>query len=248
MSIYEDEKYWEGRGFSDKYYKQAEHYRDFCKPNTVLDFGCGQGHFVHAFRSLGIPTTGYDISKWAIDHPYGRAEGHISNHLKFRRYTLVLCYDVLEHIPEDELDKYITKLVGMSAKWIILSVCMAGDPNFYQDETHLTQRPRAWWIFKFQQHGLKFIDTPGHFMFADQILIFKKEKPQKKDINITEVIKGCEKCSLGKLEGTEMREGKRYISCGRLGEIVPGTAKTCIYNETNPNKMELRRYAQRIDQ
>jgi 2-polyprenyl-3-methyl-5-hydroxy-6-metoxy-1,4-benzoquinol methylase len=183
-----DENYWKDKKFSDKYYWQSLIYLDHFEKNmpelgrsrlrslmTVFDYGCGPGYFVHAFRYFGANASGYDLSKWAIVHPYGLAKGHLSNKM-VKTADLVICYDVLEHVPEDEIAKVIDELVSITGRFLLLSICMSGDPNFDRDITHRMKRTKVWWAHLFTDRGLIQQEVPEHFMFRDQLLIFRRDR------------------------------------------------------------------------
>src|ERR1700730_13911764 len=78
----------------------------FSPTRSVLDAGCGTGHFLRAFREAGInDLTGVDgdyvprdqlVIEPSLFHPLDLAVGF---DLK-RRYDLVLSLEVAEHLPE----------------------------------------------------------------------------------------------------------------------------------------------------
>lgn len=181
-----NEDYWKGRKFEDKYYMQALIYLSHVEKKTgetptVFDYGCGQGYFVHAFRYFGAAVVGYDVSRWALEHPYGMAKDLTSDNIDKKRDDMVLCYDVLEHVPIERLDGIIGDLVSRTGKYLILSICMAGDPNFDLDKTHVTKRTKEWWAHQFVRRGLVREDIPEHFMFRDQLLIFRRDDNERRE-------------------------------------------------------------------
>jgi 2-polyprenyl-3-methyl-5-hydroxy-6-metoxy-1,4-benzoquinol methylase len=85
------------------------------KPYTILDFGCGDGNI--SFRLADIPNSkivGLDISKDKILMANEGAEeknisnvefmvcsdSDIDNKLKDRKFNIILCADVIEHLPK----------------------------------------------------------------------------------------------------------------------------------------------------
>ena len=64
----------------------------------------------------------------------------------------VICTDVLEHVPENELDAVIGDLVRLAQLWCFVSVCCrAARPNKNLPDgrnAHVTIRPQAWWADK----------------------------------------------------------------------------------------------------
>lgn len=74
---------------------------------SLLDYGCGGGHFVAAARSLGLDAVGIDIDE--EDARFGRARSlpiaigdtaRLAAAFGERRFNLVLMMHVLEHLPD----------------------------------------------------------------------------------------------------------------------------------------------------
>lgn len=108
--------------------RMAQQLREL-KPATVLDAGCGEGYVYRGLRARGVSAAweGVDSSagairyaaernpeaRWGVgdlrrlNHPDGSAE-------------LVLCSQVLEHIPRPETVR--DELARVSARWLLLSV------------------------------------------------------------------------------------------------------------------------------
>lgn len=70
----------------------------------VLDVGCGVGHFLSALSRLGVPATGFDISREAVDEasqvPAAKVLEHDANEpwpFTGRTYAAVTFFDVIEH-------------------------------------------------------------------------------------------------------------------------------------------------------
>jgi hypothetical protein len=110
---------------------------------TLLDFGCGRGdayrspHKIH--HQWGIPrqfVTLYDPAFYRMDTiPTGS-------------FDIVVCSDVLEHIPEDEVDEFIARLFSHAKKAVWASVCCRPAKKFFPDtevNLHVTQKPYDWW-------------------------------------------------------------------------------------------------------
>lgn len=108
----------------------------------ILDYGCGEGvqytrERFHEAWGVDRPAL-YDpgVARWA-DKPVDIFDG-------------VICTDVLEHVPEDELDGVIDDLIRMSSMWVFASVCCRPAKRKFLDGTnvHVTIRPLNWWAGK----------------------------------------------------------------------------------------------------
>lgn len=109
---------------------------------TLLDYGCGEGkqyeiECYHVFWNV-MPTL-YDpaVARFS-QRPSAQFDG-------------VICTDVLEHVPEAELDAVIDDLVGYARLWCFISVCCRPANRKYLPDgrnIHVTLKPPAWWRHK----------------------------------------------------------------------------------------------------
>lgn len=117
------------------------------RAKTLLDYGAGAGdawkqpHRLH--RELALRWFDVTLFDPAFpehdDEPLGLFDG-------------VLCSDVLEHIPEDDVDETIAKLFSHARKFVWASVCCRPAKKFFPDgETnlHVTLQPMEWWQDRF---------------------------------------------------------------------------------------------------
>lgn len=178
-----DRNYFIGRTLEDKNFKMSLQWIDFFEPKKVLDVGCGVGNFVRAFREYGIETFGIDLSKYAIEEASSEVKKYLKvenctmlgHHRNFYKdFDLVMSIDLMEHLNLKEIDLTIDGLVSVTNKYLLLSICMFGDPNFELDETHITKRTREWWVYQFEKRGVREIEVPEEFLFRNQLLIFEK--------------------------------------------------------------------------
>lgn len=109
------------------------------KLKTILDYGCGKAKFHPAH--------------WNADK-YDPAVPEYSEKPN-NRYDLVICTDVLEHIPQNHLDEVIEDIFNYSDQWVFISVCCRKAkeilPNGYN--AHATIESTKWWTNKFSKYS-----------------------------------------------------------------------------------------------
>jgi hypothetical protein len=113
---------------------------------TVLDYGCGKGrqYATSRWRKMRreIKLAKYDpaVPEFATPHS-GPVHG-------------IICTDVLEHVPEEELDGLLSQLAGKAEKWMFFSICCRPSNRFLPDGTncHVTVKPEKWWLELLKQY------------------------------------------------------------------------------------------------
>ncbi len=100
--------------------------------DTLLDYGCGKGK---QWKKTDRNVTLYDpaVAKHSKP-PVGFFDG-------------VICTDVLEHIPEDEVADFIDMLFGFATRFVFLTIHTGKANKTLPDgrNCHLTIRPPEWW-------------------------------------------------------------------------------------------------------
>src|SRR5215218_3957596 len=121
-------------------------------PATALDAGCALGFLVEGLRARGVDAYGVDFSEYAIENAHADVRPYLSVALLTdplpRRYDLITCIEVLEHLSPEDADKAIENLCKHSDDVLISST-----PFEYKDVTHLNVRPPAYWAQRFAHHG-----------------------------------------------------------------------------------------------
>lgn len=127
-----------------------------CK--TMLDFGCGRGdayrspHKLH--HQLGLPRPAVTLYDPAF---------RPSSALPTGTFDLVICSDVLEHIPEAEITEFVMRLFAYSRKAVWASVCCRPAKKVFpgtDTNLHVTVKPYSWWYEEFMAAGLNSGDRP----------------------------------------------------------------------------------------
>ncbi|HVC05726.1 MAG TPA: methyltransferase domain-containing protein [Candidatus Acidoferrales bacterium] len=133
-------------------------------PKTALDAGCAIGLLVEALRDRGVDAEGIDFSEFAI----ARARVDIRPHLTIgsitdafqRRYDLITCFEVLEHLSMPDADKAIANLCAFTDDLIVSST-----PMHYRDPTHTNIHPQEYWTERFARHGfLRDVDYDANYI------------------------------------------------------------------------------------
>ena len=105
---------------------------------TLLDYGCGAG-LQYAEENIQrywqIMPSLYDpaIPKFA-KKPVGKFDG-------------VICTDVMEHIPEGEIDDSLREIYGYATKAVFFTICCREANRLLPNgmNCHVTIRPENWW-------------------------------------------------------------------------------------------------------
>jgi cyclopropane fatty-acyl-phospholipid synthase-like methyltransferase len=120
------------------------------KSETLLDYGCGKGnqYFIensHVKYFNGVMPYLYDPA----------VETH--NTLPTNPVDGVFSTDVLEHIPEDDLDLVFTQMYSLANKFVYHGICTipakAILPN--GENAHVTVKPKEWWVEKILPYSEK---------------------------------------------------------------------------------------------
>jgi hypothetical protein len=117
--------------------------RDF-HPLSVMDAGCAMGFLVEALRQRGVEAYGVDVSDYAIS----KVDKSVAEFCKVaslaeplpERYDLIVCIEVIEHIPAEDAEKVLDNLTAATDR-LVLST----SPTDYREATHLNvQSPEVW--------------------------------------------------------------------------------------------------------
>ena len=118
---------------------------------TLLDYGCGAGDAYKSPHKLW--------HEWGLKRPdvtlYDPAfEEH--DKLPGKRFDMVIASDVLEHVPEADVDATVKQLFALSRTLVWASVCTRlAKKTFPQtgENLHVCVRPYQWWLDTFSGHA-----------------------------------------------------------------------------------------------
>lgn len=118
---------------------------------NLLDYGCGKGEFYdNDFKLDNIDYPSFR-ELWGIDidlYDPCYEKYNILNQNK--KYDIVICIDVLEHIPEEDISSVLNLISNLSNKYILLNVaCYSAQallPN--GENAHINIQEPKWWYEK----------------------------------------------------------------------------------------------------
>tara|TARA_R110002020_G_scaffold61317_1_gene165134 strand:- start:44 stop:685 length:642 start_codon:yes stop_codon:yes gene_type:complete len=143
----------------------AHHIAIDCQLNSdakVCDFGCAKGYLVYALRLLGYKAYGVDISEYAVSKAPKEVNGHVSciePCTSFGTYDWIICKDILEHIPYENIAEQLDVL-SANCKHLLAMIPLGDGEKYFieayeQDSTHVIREDLGWWKDTFEQSGFK---------------------------------------------------------------------------------------------
>ena len=158
--------------YDDSYYKQRQGepwrsasnahgavIRDFFEPNSVIDFGCAIGAHLEPFYDDGVTVKGVEGHPAAIENSVIPPQ-HLDQHdlreyyQSNRGFELVLCFEVVEHIPERFADTLVETLTSAGD-----TVVMTAAPPGQSGTHHINLQPKKYWDGKFKNKGFMYDDA-----------------------------------------------------------------------------------------
>lgn len=133
-------------------------------PRSVLDAGCAFGLLVEQLRLLGVDAEGVDISEFAIASAPEAVRPHVraaSITEPFgRRYDVIVCIEVLEHMPQRDAEAAIANLTAHSD-----DILFSSSPLDFKEATHFNVHPIEHWVELFATHGfVRDVDFDASFI------------------------------------------------------------------------------------
>ncbi len=162
------------------------------KPNNVLDVGCGTGTWLAVFEQNGIDDyLGIEGESFSPNQLHISSSKVLSKDLSKpfdlnRKFDLLICLEVAEHLPETSADTLVSSLVKHSDT-ILFSAAIP----YQGGQNHINEQWPAYWQKKFEPHGFFFYDCIRPVIWANEdvewwykqnIFLVSKEKP-KQDSN-----------------------------------------------------------------
>ncbi|MGF1619150.1 MAG: class I SAM-dependent methyltransferase [Rhodomicrobiaceae bacterium] len=111
------------------------------KAKTVLDYGCGQSALYEKIEKLGTQVTRYDPAIPSLSKKPGG------------KFDLVINIDVMEHLPEDEIDGFIADIASYSSNALFIIDTIPAKTILPDGQNaHLTVRPPSWWQARLKKY------------------------------------------------------------------------------------------------
>jgi 2-polyprenyl-3-methyl-5-hydroxy-6-metoxy-1,4-benzoquinol methylase len=121
-------------------------------PQSILDVGCGTGRSLDYFLDRGIEAQGVEGSALGISkakHPGRILNWNLNKELNLRRkFDLVWCFEVAEHIHPDYVESLLKTLTNHSGT-IVMSAAHPGQGGI----GHFNEQPRQYWLVAFAKYG-----------------------------------------------------------------------------------------------
>lgn len=171
---------------------------EWIRPRSVLDVGCGVGHFLRAFQEAGVA----DIK--GIDGDYVPADqlvvdaGHFAPvDLKQafdlrRQYDLVLSLEVAEHLPADAAAGFVQSLVR-HGDLILFSAAVPHQGGTH----HVNEQWPSYWSQLFAGHGYRAYDVLRPALWGDAEIAWWYRQ------NLLLFVKDSAKARVARLAGVE---------------------------------------------
>ncbi len=118
---------------------------------NVLDYGAGKGQ-AYDMRNVRLPGQREAVESiqdyWDVDYVQLYDPGYSPHsRLPEGRFDGVICTDVLEHLPEDDLPWILGEIFGYAERFVLLTIaCYPAEKHLPNgDNAHVTIRPPEWW-------------------------------------------------------------------------------------------------------
>lgn len=132
-------------------------------PATVFDAGCALGILVERLRARGVAAWGCDTSSAALELAAPEVRPYLALHSITaelpRRYAVITCIEVVEHMPTGEAVAAIANLCRYTD-----TVLFSSTPYDVEDATHINVRPHEYWAGLFLCNGFHMDAMPADWL------------------------------------------------------------------------------------
>lgn len=121
---------------------------DVFHPKSLIDVGCGTGHFVRWALDHGIGAWSLEGAEWAVEHsltPLNVRHHDLRKPIEYdpraHKFDLAISIEVAEHIEPEYAETFVETLCSLSDT-IVLTAAVPGQGG----EHHMNeQQPSYWW-------------------------------------------------------------------------------------------------------
>lgn len=154
-TIYDDQYY--EKMNQEAWFRDSDRFADALiaefDPESVISLGCGTGRNLSPLYERGVSVHGVDGSVKAIKNgmiPRDYLELHDLRdpYSPESEFDLVLCIEVLEHIPAKFADVVVESIVN-SGEWIVVTAAEPGQGGTH----HVNEQPHSYWKQTFRKHN-----------------------------------------------------------------------------------------------
>ncbi len=127
---------------------QARIIRELASPKKCVIAGCSNGELVRQCRALGMDAYGFDVIPTIHEIPFPEVRDYVRHgslttvpYAAGDGFDTLIAIDVLEHIPERDLEKVIAEWSRLAVRKLVLLINL----NQFWFPGHVTMRPLSWW-------------------------------------------------------------------------------------------------------
>lgn len=124
------------------------------KPSiAIIDVGCATGELVLELAKRGYKANGIEGSDWGFKFMDSEVSSRTFNYdirekINLFGYSLVISFEVAEHIEEKYADVYVDNLCAFGDR-ILITAAKPGQGGHH----HVNCQPNQYWVDKFQDRG-----------------------------------------------------------------------------------------------
>jgi FkbM family methyltransferase len=151
-------------------------------PRSVLDLGCGTGKTLDYLLAQGLDAQGTEGSAMAISrarHPERIRRHDLQKPLDLgRRFDLLWCFEVAEHIRPAKVD-VLLDTIALHSDLVVLSAARPGQGG----DGHFNEQPPEYWIERMGRHGYRLLREETERLHAipethsGNMLVFQRTGP-----------------------------------------------------------------------